>query len=98
MLVWDLEIPREAVGAVVAVTDGYEGKLMLRSVAKPAAARNGRPVAGRWQAWVMPAFEDEVVALFRELRERFTVNVVAGPRPFAAADLAAGMPLRLDAP
>ena len=94
MLVWELEIPPEAVGAVVAVTDGYEGMLMLRSVAKPNRAAGER--AGRWAAWVVPAFQTEITTLLRNLCERFNVIIIEGPRPFAAADLAAGMPLRLE--
>ena len=96
MLAWDLEIPPAAVGAVIAICDGYEGMLMLRSVAKaPATARGGRE-AGRWAAWVAPAFTAAAAALMRELAARFGVKVIAGLRPLTAADLAAGMPLRLD--
>ena len=84
VLVWDLEIPAPAEGAVVAVCDGYEGMLQLRS------KMDGR--AGAFAAWVAPAYRREAEALLAELASRYGVRAEE-PRPFAEADLAAGMHL-----
>lgn len=84
ILVWELEIPAEAEGAVVAVSDGYEGKLQLRS------KMGGR--AGAFAAWAAPAYRDEIEALLAHFERRYGVKS-AGPRSFSKADLAAGMHL-----
>jgi len=84
VLVWQLEIPAEAEGAVVALCDGYEGKLQLRS------KMDGRP--GAFAAWVAPCYRREVEKLLAELAGRYGVRL-EGPQPFAEADLAAGMHL-----
>jgi hypothetical protein len=84
VLVWDLEIPAEAEGAVIALCDGYEGKLQLRS------KMNGRP--GAFAAWVAPCYRREVEALLVNLAGRYGVRL-EGPRPFAEADLGEGMHL-----
>jgi hypothetical protein len=84
VLVWELEVPAEAEGAVVAVCDGYEHKLQLRS------KMGGRP--GAFAAWAAPAYRREVEALLTHFERRYGVKSV-GPRPFSEADLAAGMHL-----
>jgi hypothetical protein len=84
VLVWEFHIPAEAEGTVVALCDGYEGKLQLRS------KMDGRQ--GSFAAWVAPAYRREVEALLTELAGRYGVRA-EGPRPFAEADLAAGMHL-----
>lgn|GEM_PF-1147037 len=84
VLVWELEVPAEAEGAVIAVCDGYEYKLQLRS------KMNGRP--GAFAAWAAPAYHDEVEALLAYFARRYGV-ATAAPRPFSEADLAAGMHL-----
>jgi hypothetical protein len=84
VLVWQLEIPAEAEGAVVALCDGYEGKLQLRS------KMDGRQ--GAFAAWTAPDYRREVEALLAELTSRYGVRA-EGPRPFAEEDLAAGMHL-----
>lgn len=84
VLVWQLEIPAEAEGTVVALCDGYEGKLQLRS------KMDGRQ--GAFAAWAAPDFRREVEALLAELVSRYGVRA-EGPQPFAEADLAAGMHL-----
>jgi hypothetical protein len=84
VLVWELHIPAEAEGAVVALCDGYEGKLQLRS------KMDGRQ--GAFAAWAAPAYRREVEALLDELARRHGVRA-EGPRAFAEADLAAGMHL-----
>ena len=82
VLVWELEIPAAAEGTVVALCDGYEGKLQLRS------KMDGR--AGAFAAWVAPCYRAEIEALLVYLARRYGVRT-DGPRPFAEADLAAGM-------
>ena len=82
VLVWELEIPAQAEGAVVALCDGYEGKLQLRS------KMDGRQ--GTFAAWVAPCYRREGEALLVDLASRYGVRA-EGPRPFAEADLAAGM-------
>jgi hypothetical protein len=84
ILVWELEIPPEAEGAVVAICDGYEYELQLRS------KMGGRK--GAFAAWGAPAFRDEIETLLAYLARRYGVES-AGPRPFSDADLAAGMHL-----
>jgi hypothetical protein len=84
VLVWELEIPAEAEGTVVAVCDGYEGKLQLRS------KMDGRP--GTFAAWAAPAYRGEIETLLADFDRRYGVKR-AGPRPFSEADLAAGMHL-----
>ncbi len=84
ILVWELEIPAEAEGAVIAVCDGYEGRLQLRS------KMDGR--AGSFAAWAAPAYGDEVETLLAYFERRHGVKS-AGPRPFTETDLAAGMHL-----
>lgn len=84
VLVWELSIPAEAEGAVVALCDGYEGELQLRS------KMEGRP--GAFAAWVAPDYRAEVEALLADLARRYGVRL-EGPRPFGEADLAAGMHL-----
>lgn len=84
VLVWELHIPAQAEGTVVALCDGYEGKLQLRS------KMDGRQ--GAFAAWAAPAYRREVEALLAELAGRYGVRA-EGPRPFAEADLAAGMHL-----
>jgi len=84
VLVWQLEIPKDAEGTVVALCDGYEGKLQLRS------KMDGRQ--GAFAAWAAPAYRREVEALLDELARRHGVRA-EGPRAFAEADLAAGMHL-----
>ncbi len=84
VLVWDLEVPRDAVAAVAALCDGYDHRIQLRS--------KWLGGSGSFAAWVAPAFADDAGALFTYIARRFGVTV-AGPRPFAAADLAAGMHL-----
>jgi len=86
VLVWDLTFPPAAVAAVVAICDGYEDMMILRS------KKEAGP--GQWAAWVVPAFRVEAAELWRALAARFGVTY-AGPRPFAPADLAQGMDLRL---
>jgi hypothetical protein len=82
ILVWELDIPAEAEGAVIAVCDGYENKLQLRS------RMDGK--AGSFAAWVAPAYREEVQELLQYLSRRFGVRST-GPRPFDSSDLAAGM-------
>jgi hypothetical protein len=84
VLVWELEIPADAEGTVVAVCDGYEGKLQLRS------KMDGRP--GSFAAWAAPAYRGEIETLLAHFARRYKV-ASAGPRPFSEADLAAGMHL-----
>ncbi len=84
VLVWELEIPAEAEGIVVAVCDGYEGKLQLRS------KMDGRP--GAFAAWAAPAYRGEIETLLAHFERRYGVKS-AGPRPFSEEDLAAGMHL-----
>ena len=84
VLVWELQVPAEAEGAVAAICDGYEYKLQLRS------KMGGRK--GSFAAWGAPAFRDEIEALLADLGRRYGVES-AGPRPFSEADLAAGMHL-----
>lgn len=82
ILVWELEIPAEAEGAVIAICDGYEYKLQLRS------KMGGRK--GSFAAWGAPAYRDEIETLLAYFTRRYGVGRV-GPRPFSEADLAAGM-------
>jgi len=84
VLVYDLAIPAAAEGTVVALCDGYENQLQLRS------KRGDR--SGSFAAWVAPAYRAEVEALLAELGRRYGVQV-SGPRPFEANDLAVGMHL-----
>jgi hypothetical protein len=84
VLVWELEIPAETEGAVVALCDGYEGKLQLRS-------KMGHG-PGAFAAWVAPPYRAEIEGLLADLARRYGVRV-AGPRPFAEADLGEGMHL-----
>ncbi|NIT36761.1 MAG: hypothetical protein GTN49_09710 [candidate division Zixibacteria bacterium] len=84
VLVWELQVPAEAEGAVVAICDGYEYKLQLRS------KMGGRK--GSFAAWGAPAFRNEIEALLADLRRRYGVESAA-PRPFSDADFAAGMHL-----
>ena len=84
VLVWELQIPAEAEGAVVALCDGYEGVLQLRS------KMDGRQ--GAFAAWAAPDYRREVEALLDELARRHGVRA-EGPRAFAEEDLAAGMHL-----
>jgi hypothetical protein len=84
VLVYDLDVPAAAEGAVVAICDGYENQLQLRS------KRGDR--SGSFAAWVAPAYRAEVEAVLAELARRYGVKVSA-PRPFEANDLAAGMHL-----
>lgn len=84
ILVWELEIPAEVEGALVAVCDGYEGRMQLRS------KMDGR--AGSFAAWAAPDFRDDVEALLAYFERRHGVKSF-GPRPFTEKDLAAGMHL-----
>lgn len=84
VLVWELQVPAEAEGAVVAICDGYEYKLQLRS------KMGGRK--GSFAAWAAPAFRHEIETLLAYLARRYGVKSAA-PKPFSEADLAAGMHL-----
>ena len=84
ILVWELEIPAAAEGALVAVCDGYEGRMQLRS------KMDGR--AGSFVAWAAPDYRDDVEALLAYFERCHGVKSV-GPRPFTEKDLAAGMHL-----
>lgn len=86
-MVFDIVVPDAAVGAIIAVCDGYGDWFMLRS-------RTGGG-AGDYMAWVAPSFLEPTAALWEHLRIRYGV-AVAGPRPFQPGDLAQGMHVRLN--
>jgi hypothetical protein len=88
LVVFDIVVPAAAVGAIIAICDGYGDWFMLRS-------RTGGG-AGDYMAWVAPSFVGRTAALWKHLKTRYGV-AVAGPRPFAATDMAEGMHVRSDA-
>ena len=81
VLVWDLAIPAGAIGVVAGICDGYGGAVQLRTKA------GGGP--GAHLVWVAPAFRAEAEELLALFARNYGVGV-AGPRPFGAADFAAG--------